>query len=47
MILNAANTKINLNYKDTLSPYYAVNALCLGYKNQSVNAELGNNSCLF
>jgi hypothetical protein len=27
--------------------YRAVNTLRLGYKNQSVNAVQGNNSCLF
>ena len=35
-------TNFNLNYI-----YRAVNTLRLGYKNQSVNAVQGNNSCLF
>jgi len=29
------------------SPYRAVNTPRLGYENQSVNAVLGNNRCLF
>jgi len=29
------------------SPYRAVNTICLGHKNQSVNAVEENNRCLF
>jgi len=39
--------KINLNDIQIPSPYRAVNTLRLGYTNQSVNAVLGNNRCLF
>jgi hypothetical protein len=45
--INPLKKEINLNYTQRLSSYHTVNTLRLGYKNQSVNAVLGNNCWLF
>lgn len=45
--LNFSNTKINLNNNSRSRSYRRVNTLRLCYGNQSDNAVLGNNRCLF
>jgi len=40
-------TKLNPNRNQIFNSYRAVNAVRLGYRNQSVNTVYGNHRCLF